>query len=60
MTPEQIIKALECFHHRILKSKLAEKVTEDEITSIINAIIIIKEQQAEIERLKANDHRTDN
>ena len=45
---EQIIKALECFHHRILKSKLAEKVTEDEITAIINAIIIIKEQQKEL------------
>ena len=45
---EQIIKALECFHHRILKSKLAEKVTEDEITAVINAIIIIKEQQKEL------------
>ena len=48
MNTEQIIKALECFWHRILTSKLAEKVTEDEITAIINAVIIIKEQQKEL------------
>lgn len=48
MERTEIIKALECFRHRILTSKLAEKVTEDEITAIINAIIIIKEQQKEL------------
>ena len=40
---EQIIKALECCHHRILNTKLAEKVTESEMMAIINAISLIKE-----------------
>ena len=48
MERTKVIEALECFRHRILTSKLAEKVTEDEITAIINAIIIIKEQQEEL------------
>ena len=39
MEKEQIIKALECFHNRILNSKLAEKVTEQERMAIIDALI---------------------
>jgi hypothetical protein len=48
---EQIIKALECFHSRILNSNLAEKITEGEIMSIINALVLIKELTEENERL---------
>ena len=43
MDREQIIKALECFHARILNTKLAEKVTESEMMAVINAITAIKE-----------------
>lgn len=50
---EQIIKDLERFHHRILNSKLAEKVTEGEIMAIIDALSLIKELTEENERLKA-------
>jgi hypothetical protein len=59
MTTEQILKALEC-------------CSKDDCDNCPNgfgncyanlagyALALIKEQQAEIERLKANDHRTDN
>ena len=40
---EQIIKALECFHHRILNTKLAEKITESEMMAVIDALSLIKE-----------------
>lgn len=40
---DQIIKALECFRHRILNSKLAEQVYEEDMMSIINALALIKE-----------------
>ena len=58
---EQIIKALECFHQRILKTNLAEKVTESEIMAVINALSLIKELTEENERLRAeNDELCDN
>ena len=40
---EDIIKALECFHQRILNTNLAEKITETEIIAIIDAIDLIKQ-----------------
>lgn len=39
---EQIVKTLECFHHRILNSDLAEKITEQEMMAIIDAIALIR------------------
>jgi hypothetical protein len=40
---EEIIKGLECFHTRILNTKLAEKITETEIMTIINALTLIEQ-----------------
>jgi hypothetical protein len=48
---EQIIKALECFHQRILNTELAEKITESEITAVLNAIALIKELTEDNEML---------
>ena len=44
---EQIIKALEYFHQRILNTNLAEKVTESEMMAIIDALSLIKELTGE-------------
>lgn len=49
---ELIIKALECFHLRILNTKLAEKITETEIMAIINALTLIKDQAEQIFKLE--------
>ena len=49
MEKETIIKALECFHNRILNSKLAEKVTEQEMMAIIDALALIKELTEKVE-----------
>ena len=51
MTDNEIIKALESLHKRILHSRFARDVTEDEIMAVVNAIYIINRQKAEIERL---------
>lgn len=40
---EQIVKALECFHQRILKTGLAEKVTEADMMAIVDALALIRE-----------------
>jgi regulator of replication initiation timing len=48
---ENIIKALDCFHSRILNSNLAEKVTENEIMAVINALSLINELTEEVENL---------
>jgi seryl-tRNA synthetase len=53
LNAEQIIKALECFHQRILKTDLAKKITETEMMSIIDALALIKELTEENERLKS-------
>jgi hypothetical protein len=50
---EQIIKALECFHDRILNSNLAEKITEVEMMATIDAVALIKELTEENERVNA-------
>lgn len=47
----QIIKALDCFHQRILRTGLAEKVTEADMMAIVDAITLIREQAEKIERL---------
>lgn len=53
LNAEQIKKALECFHQRILNTDLAEKVTEGEMMSIINALALITSQEQRIEELEA-------
>lgn len=51
MTDNEIIKALECLHKRILKSSFAKYVTETEIMGLVNALDLINRQKAEIEKL---------
>lgn len=53
MEKEQIVKALECLHKRILNTDLAEKVTESEMMAIINALSLIRELTEENTRLRA-------
>lgn len=50
LTDSEIVKALECFRHRILNSRLAEKVTGREMMSIVNALDLINRLQAENEK----------
>jgi FtsZ-binding cell division protein ZapB len=50
---EQIVKALDCFHKRILDTNLAEMITETEMMSIIDTITLINELTEENERLRA-------
>ena len=52
MKDNDIIKALECLHKRILKSSFAKYVTETEIMGLVNALDLINRQKAEIERLE--------
>ena len=52
LNAEQIKKALECFHHRILNTKLAEKVTESEMMAIIDALALIDKLTVERDRYK--------
>lgn len=40
---ERIIKALECFHQRILNTDLAKKITESEMMAVLDAIALINE-----------------
>ena len=52
LNAEQIKKALECFHIRILNTNLAEKITETEIMAIVDALSLINELTEKNERLK--------
>ena len=52
MTDNEIIKALECLHKRILQSKFAEEITETEIMGLVNAPKLINRQKAEILELQ--------
>ncbi len=52
MIDNEIKKALECLHKRILKSKFAEEVTETEIMGLVNSLDLINRLRAENERLK--------
>lgn len=54
LTDSEIVKALEKFHHRILKTNLSYHIFEDEIMSIVNALDLIKRKDAEIENLYYN------
>ena len=51
---DEIVKALECFHHRILNTNLATKITEGEMIAIIDALSLINELTEEKERLEAS------
>ena len=48
---EKIVRELDNFHHRVLNSKLAERMTERDITAIINAAALIIEDEKKIEEL---------
>lgn len=52
MTDNEIIKALERLHKRILQSKCAEEITETEIMGLVNALDLINRQKAEILELQ--------
>jgi hypothetical protein len=61
MTTEQIIKALKvCTNGQSCKKCPYEDGILCIDSLLQEALLLIKEQQAEIERLKANDPRTDN
>ena len=48
---DKVIRELDAFHHRVLNSKLAEKITEKEIMAIINAASILIEDEKKIKEL---------
>ena len=52
LTDNEIIKALERLHKRILQSKCAEEITETEIMGLVNALDLINRQKAEILELQ--------
>lgn len=49
---ERTIRELEKFHNRILNSSLAEKITEREITTVINAATLLIEDEKIIKELE--------
>lgn len=51
LTDNEIITALENFHHRIVKTNLYYHIFEDEIIAVANALDLINRKNAEIERL---------
>ena len=52
MTDEQIVKGLEEFRHRILKTYLSYHIRESEMMAVCEALNLINRQKAEIERLQ--------
>ena len=48
---ERIVRELDSFHHRVLNSKLAERITEREIMAIINAAALLIEDEKKIKEL---------
>ena len=54
---EQIVKALDAFHNRILSGKLAEKVTESEMMAVVDALALIRELTDEVAKAKADTVR---
>ncbi len=54
---KKVIRELDALHHRILNSKLAEKITEKEIMAIINAAILLIEDGKEIKELTEEAER---
>lgn len=51
---KKVIRELDALHHRILNSKLAEKITEKEILAIINAASFLIEDGKKIKELKVD------
>jgi chromosome segregation ATPase len=49
LKPEDVMKALECFHQRILNTDLAKNIYEAEITAIIDALALIESHEQRIE-----------
>lgn len=57
MTNEEgVIKALEEFHHRILKTNLSYHIRESEMMAIVDVIDLINRLNTDYEHLK-NEHR---
>lgn len=52
MNDEEIKKALEEFQNRIVKTNLSYHIFESEMMAVVNALVFINQQQAEIERLQ--------
>ena len=52
LTDNEIKKALECLHKKILHSKFAEEVTEAEIMGLIETLDYINRLEAENEQLR--------
>lgn len=52
ITDNEIIKALEEFHHRILKTNLSYHIRESEMMSVINALDLINRKNARIKELE--------
>lgn len=54
---DKIVRELDNFHHRVLNSKLAEKITEREIIAIINAAALLIEDEKKIKELTEENER---
>jgi hypothetical protein len=54
---QKIVRELDSFHHHVLNSKLAERITEREIMAIINAAALIIEDGKRIEELIKENER---
>lgn len=55
LKPEDVMRALECFHNRILNTDLAAKITEQEMMAVICAIALLREKDARIAELEAEN-----
>jgi hypothetical protein len=54
---EDIIKALECFHQRILDTHLADDIREGEMMAILDALALINSQEQRIGELEAENEK---
>lgn len=52
LADEEIVRALDLLHSRILKDKFAEKVSEGEVLALVEVKDLINRQNAEIKKLK--------
>ena len=59
LNAEQIKKALDSFHKRILETDLAEKIYETEIVAIIDALALINSQEQSIKELTEENEEKD-
>lgn len=51
LNAEQVKRGLEQFHRRILNTNLAEKVTEQEMVAVLDALALINSQEQRIKEL---------